>query len=337
MRIPFLRSYTAFSSHPREPHESLASSTDLEKNAGSNAVPTTTQASVPHQYLPPIDPSTLPARLVKLQNIVGISVPSAIRSEQPQRPAQNLGIYKRTVDQEIKLKFQYKLSTWAINACFLVQIIVGAALTSLGAAGGPSAAVTILGAVNTILAGLLTYLKGQGLPGRLEQHFQLLRTLREHIEERERDFAEDDCPLDVDEEIERIVRMYKEVRQTAQDNMPGNILPPRGSINSLMKKPDRLRREEASLTGRHEHSAPERILSGLQGMREKYEEHRHKAQTAVEKEKEVRDEEKQVSHGFLEEVEERKRRAGEQVEKVERHMRKAGEEVDRLETGLRNL
>ena len=47
------------------------------------------------------------------------------------------------------------------------------------------------------MAGTLTYLKGQGLPQRLEQYLHLLRTLREHIEEREREFLEPDCLLDV--------------------------------------------------------------------------------------------------------------------------------------------
>ncbi|KAL8956693.1 MAG: hypothetical protein Q9183_006239 [Haloplaca sp. 2 TL-2023] len=123
-----------------------------------------------------------------------------------------------------------------VNSFFLLQIIVGAALTALGAAGGPSAGVTILGAVNTIVAGLLTYLKGQGLPARLEQSKNLLRTLREYIEERERELTEPDCGLDVDEVVRSIVEMYKEVRQTAADNAPGNVLAPRGAIATLWRK-----------------------------------------------------------------------------------------------------
>lgn len=118
----------------------------------------------------------------------------------------------------------------------MLQIIVGAALTALGAAKGPPAVVTLLGAINTIVAGILTYLKGQGLPTRLEQYLHLLRTLREHIEEREREFTEPDCSLDVDEVIQSIVQMYKEVRQTAEDNAPGTVLPPKGAIASLVKK-----------------------------------------------------------------------------------------------------
>lgn len=120
----------------------------------------------------------------------------------------------------------------------MLQIVLGAALTALGAANGPKAAVTVLGASNTVMAGMLTYLKGQGLPHRLEQYAHLLRTLREHIEERERELLQPDCPLDVDEEVWRITKMYQEVRQTKEDNAPGTVLPPRGVITSLLEKPD---------------------------------------------------------------------------------------------------
>ena len=172
-------------------------------------------------------------KLTKFQNLVGIQ---STRTMIPGRPAPNPGIYKRTVDEEAKAHRGYMLTTYIVNSFFLLQIIVGAALTALGAAKGPSAAVTILGAVNTIVAGILTYLKGQGLPARLEQAQHLLRTLREHIEERERELIEPDCTLDVDEVVQSIVQMYKEVRQTAEDNAPGNVLAPRGTIASLIKK-----------------------------------------------------------------------------------------------------
>lgn len=173
------------------------------------------------------------ANLSKFQNLVGIQ---SARTIVPGRPAPNPGIYKRTVDQEAKAHSGYVLTTYIVNSFFLLQIIVGAALTALGAAGGPSAAVTILGAVNTIVAGVLTYLKGQGLPARHEQSLHLLRTLREHIEERERELTEPDCTLDVDEVVQSIVQMYKEVRQTAEDNAPGNVLAPKGAIATLLKK-----------------------------------------------------------------------------------------------------
>lgn len=215
-------------SMPKKPttytHDPPYQHKDVEHNAASQVGSSQFNNSAPYQP---------PANLNKFQNLIGIL---STRTLIPGRPAPNQGIYKRTVDEEAKAHFGYVLTTYIVNSFFLLQIIVGAALTALGAAGGPSTAVTFLGAVNTIVAGILTYLKGQGLPARLESSLHLLRTLREHIEEREREFTDPDCTLDVDEVVQSIVQMYKEVRQTAEDNAPGTVLPPRGAIATLMKK-----------------------------------------------------------------------------------------------------
>ena len=224
----------------------------MEKNTlGPSSLPT-----ISHQA---------PPRLLKFQNLVGICSPTVLRANPTlARPAHNEGIYKRTVNEESKIKYQYAVSNYMVNTFFMLQIIVGAALTALGAAKGPPAAVTFLGAVNTVVAGLLTYLKGQGLPMRLEQYLHLLRTLREHIEAREREFLEPECLLDVDEEVERVIKMYQEVRQTAQDNAPGTLLPPRGAITSLLKKPDINRSDVPAPRG--DQTAGEMVKSGLQDL-----------------------------------------------------------------------
>ena len=246
MRIPFRKNLSLSASDP------ASTEPDMEKNAmhPPNALAVSQQA---------------PPRLVKFQNLVGICSPTVLRANPTlTRPAQNEGIYKRTVDEEAKVKFQYALSNYMVNTFFMLQIIVGAALTALGAAKGPASAVTFLGAVNTVVAGLLTYLKGQGLPARLDQYLHLLRTLREHIETREREFMEPECLLDVDEEIERVTKMYQEVRQTAQDNAPGTVLPPRGSITTLLKKPDINRSDVPAPRG--DKTAGEMLKTGLQDL-----------------------------------------------------------------------
>ncbi len=244
MHIPF-RKYLSI------PHR-LSTEPDMEKNTTSSSI------------VPGI-PNQVPPRLLKFQNLVGICSPNILRANPTvARPAQNEGVYKRTVDEEARVKLQYAISNYMVNTFFMLQIIVGAALTALGAAKGPAAAVTFLGAVNTVVAGLLTYLKGQGLPMRLEQNLHLLRTLREYIEAREREFLEPECALDVDEEIERVTKMYQEVRQTAQDNAPGTVLPPRGNITSLLKKPDIDRSDVPAPRG--DKTAGEMLKTGLQDL-----------------------------------------------------------------------
>ena len=219
---------------------SFSTDKDLEKQNGRGDTPTFDDSIR----------ASIPPKLAKFQNLVGICSPSVLRLNPAlARPAPNEGIYKRTCDEEDKVKFQYILSNYVVNISMMLQIILGAALTALGAANGPKSAVTVLGAANTIMAGMLTYLKGQGLPSRLEQYLHLLRTLREHIEERERELLEPDCPLDVDDELNRITKMYQEVRQTKEDNAPGRVLPPRGVITSLLQKPDVNRSDVAAPRG----------------------------------------------------------------------------------------
>ena len=58
---------------------------------------------------------------------------------------------------------------------------------------------------------------GQGLPNRIHQYQYGLRKLREHIEDLERDFTDENSKLDVDHEIADIAAMYQAVRQTAED------------------------------------------------------------------------------------------------------------------------
>ena len=175
-----------------------------------------------------------PPKLVKFRNLTGIDTPGNIKRDYRQRPAKNIGIYSRVVSEEKKTQVQYYLMATIIEASFLSQIIVAATLTALGAADASYIAITVLGSVNTVIAGIQTYLKGQGLPNRLRQYEFGLRKLREYIEDRERDFSHADCARNVDHEIADIAAMYKAVRQTAEDNTPDNYLPMAGAGKKLL-------------------------------------------------------------------------------------------------------
>ena len=250
MRIPFTKHVLSLNPQP------VLAVPDVEKNGNPVDVDTCDTSA---------DLSRIPPKLDKFQRLIGIHSPHGLHSRPTSsRPAPNEGIYKRTVDEENKVRFQYTISNYVVNVGGMLQIVVGAALTALGAANGPSAAVTILGALNTVIAGMLTYLKGQGLPMRLDQYLHLLRTLREHIEELERELLEPDCQLDVEEEIRRIAKMYGEVRQTAEDNAPGTVLPPRGVITSLLKKPD-INRSDV-MAPRGDKTASSVLATGLQDL-----------------------------------------------------------------------
>lgn len=180
----------------------------------------------------PLQKPRLNTQLTVFREIVGINPTPALGFGKVKRPAPNKGIYLRTCQAESKARLQYYACAAIFNTCFLLQIVVAAALTAIGAAKGPHIAVTVLGAVNTVMAGILTYLKGQGLPNRLRQFQSELRKVRECIEERERDFSRLDCKLDLDHEIAFIWRLYEAVRQNNEDNLPDsyhNLTAPDGA------------------------------------------------------------------------------------------------------------
>jgi len=144
---------------------------------------------------------------------VGITDVLEVGHRSSKRRAPNIGIYNRIATEEREAKFQYIFSALLINTCLLAQIVFASALTALGAGNGSHTQITILGAANTVIAALLTFTKGQGLPNRLRQYQCSLRKVREYIEQREREFARLDCKLDIDSEIRLIKEMYEDARQ----------------------------------------------------------------------------------------------------------------------------
>ncbi|KAI2463273.1 hypothetical protein F4781DRAFT_417180 [Annulohypoxylon bovei var. microspora] len=136
------------------------------------------------------------------------------------RPAANIGIYARVVHSEQKSKDRYKVFSILINVCYFLQIVVAASITAMGAAGVSHGAVTAFGAINTIIAGLLTFLKGSGLPGRLKYYGNEWKKIREFIEQRERDFSRTGCTLDVYEVVAAVDRMYNNTKQEIEMNTP---------------------------------------------------------------------------------------------------------------------
>lgn len=137
----------------------------------------------------------------------------------------NLGIYPRVITAEEKYNKQFALFSLLINGALGFQIIIAAALTALGAGHGPHSAVTAFGAINTVIAGFLTFLKGSGLPNRLKYYANEWSKVREYIEQRERDFA--GAHLDettLREEIAIIERMYENVRKDVEANTPDSYV-----------------------------------------------------------------------------------------------------------------
>lgn len=75
-------------------------------------------------------------------------------------------LYYRALQQRKKQAFIYALTRALTNTLLLAQIVLGAALTGLGAANSPGWLITIFGAANTVIAGLVAFLKSRGQPMR---------------------------------------------------------------------------------------------------------------------------------------------------------------------------
>ncbi|TVY29680.1 hypothetical protein LHYA1_G000920, partial [Lachnellula hyalina] len=136
------------------------------------------------------------------------------------RPAPNLGIYARVVHNEMTAKTGYKRMSVLINGCLGLQIIVAASLVALGASNSSHSTVTAFGAINTVIAGILTFLKGSGLPNRMKYYQNEWKKIREYIEQRERDFSRPNCGLDPYSVVATVEAMYEEVKLDTEANTP---------------------------------------------------------------------------------------------------------------------
>ncbi|KAL4883806.1 hypothetical protein BJY04DRAFT_216144 [Aspergillus karnatakaensis] len=199
---------------------------------------TRTDASI---LIPPSD------KLLVFRALTGIdSAPALNVMHHIPRTAPNVGIYTRVVRAETKAASRYKFHATLINTCLSIQIVVAAALTALGAARGPHNAVTAFGAINTIVAGILTYLKGSGLPDRLKHYQNEWRNIREYIEQRERELCLQGCELDVQEEIQIIEQMYEGVKREIEATKSGGDNRAAGRDKSAIRRffPSSERREQ---------------------------------------------------------------------------------------------
>ncbi|KAK2043707.1 hypothetical protein LZ31DRAFT_315943 [Colletotrichum somersetense] len=140
--------------------------------------------------LPLDDPD--PSSLVLFRRAVGINVRTSTHDDgggdalESARSPAPLGIYAAAIAAHRRFRALRVAATVAVYVCHATHLVVGAALTSLGpSAGAHRVSITALGAVNTVVAGLLTWAKGRGLPDTLRRREAELRRVRDWIEETE--------------------------------------------------------------------------------------------------------------------------------------------------------
>ncbi|KAH6612387.1 hypothetical protein C7974DRAFT_418338 [Boeremia exigua] len=135
---------------------------------------------------------------------------------------------KGTTSFDQRIRKEYRLHTiqyWFVaslaNGLLWMQIIIGAALTALGAirTSESQTATIYLGAASTITAGLLTYFKSRNQPNRSRQLRQALRGVRNMMDDQSRGMA-GLTPEEAKDAARRIIKQYNEALAEAATNYP---------------------------------------------------------------------------------------------------------------------
>lgn len=115
---------------------------------------------------------------------------------------------------------QYWLVATATTAFFILQIIIGAIQTALGALKRANILVTVFGAIATVIGGVLAYLKSRGQPNRARQLRNSLRKVVEEIEFQEIQFRNPATKTTAKEAVDYINQLYEDARFQAETNYP---------------------------------------------------------------------------------------------------------------------
>ena len=146
----------------------------------------------------------------------------------------NDGYYICAIEEEWKAFIGYEISNVWINAVYILQIFIAATITALAAYETHRVAVTVLGAINTVLAGLVAYFKGMGLPNRLRKARDQYQHVKEYIDYKERQFVwyaklhgkknpnrdPSLATLDPWMEAEQVRKLYEAAQKDEQANYP---------------------------------------------------------------------------------------------------------------------
>jgi SMODS and SLOG-associating 2TM effector domain len=100
----------------------------------------------------------------------------------------NEGLYSRVCKRERRRRVEYLVCVWVLDFCYMAQIAFAAILTALGASRSSFIVITVFGALNVAMAGVLAPFKGLGLPMRLRKDWLEFQKLRHYIDDRERMF-----------------------------------------------------------------------------------------------------------------------------------------------------
>ena len=161
-----------------------------------------------------------------------------------------VGIYGAVIREQKRKAAQHLALSILVYGAHFGQIVIGAVLTALGPdAGAHTFAITALGAVNTVIAGVLALIKGQGLPERLRKDEMEFRRLQDWIEETEALLAVGVVGRDRKEAgllVEVGFKKYNAAKASEENNLPENYVSQvpdpvqRGGVSDRSRSPPSL-------------------------------------------------------------------------------------------------
>jgi hypothetical protein len=146
-------------------------------------------------------------------------------------------IYCTILREERTTNQIYLAYDWAVYGAMFSQLVISAVLIILGALGGAGKfhiTVAILGAVNGVVTGVLSLIKGQGYPVRLVEYMNNLRKVRENIEFMERELVCHARTVTL-RQVMQLRSDYEQVRDDELKNSP-DIWSASGSAQSTAAK-----------------------------------------------------------------------------------------------------
>ncbi|KAK1783173.1 hypothetical protein QBC45DRAFT_447934 [Copromyces sp. CBS 386.78] len=183
------------------------------------------------------DPAGLPLRGTNDENLVifrrAIGINSGLAGESDPRSLEEgrrraVGMYAAAMKAQREKRVKHALIDFLLYASHLAQILIGATLTAFGPSAGKHAIlITVLGAINTVIAGVLALIKGQGLPERLRHDQAEFRKLQDWIEQTEALLAVGVIGRNRKEVgllVQVAFRKYNAVRQSEENNRNENYV-----------------------------------------------------------------------------------------------------------------
>ena len=161
-------------------------------------------------------------------------------------------LYRRATQKRNAQNITYGFTAALSNTLLLSQVVLGATLTALGASESSHVLITIFGVLNTIIAGLVAYLKSRGQPMRARMFRDDLEHVVTEIQNSEtmwlgiKNCVHGYNEIDIDDkvsvrsEVARLTRLYDAAVKKYMQNNPdmynagGGLLDP---ISGLRARP----------------------------------------------------------------------------------------------------